>query len=654
MAAMRTPTASFPHRLIAALAFQLFAAILATSATADGALSARLREADLQQIDTIVQSEIDSGRTHGAVVEIGQGNQVLYRRAFGNRELEPRPVAMTPDTIFDLASLTKPVATAVAIMQLTERGRIDLDMPVATYWPAFARNGKEGVTIRQLMTHYSGLAADLDLSRKWTGYATAMKMIEDARPIHPPGTHYEYSDINFEALGEVVRRVAKLPLDEYCRINIFKPLGMADTGFNPPARELNRIAPTEFIDGKLRVGTVNDPTAARMGGVAGHAGLFSTADDLAIFARMLVDGRRAGAVTILSPLSIDEMTIPQSPVDAPDASHLRGLGWDLGAPLCANREQLLPVGSYGHFGFTGTMLWIDPVSSTYAIVLTNRTYPNGAGDAGPLRRELLTLISDRLGDLSEDSIVERRPSLNSFCTLAQRTPTHTTVMSGADVLAGDEFAQLKGARVGLITNQTGVIQAGTGDIEALSHSRGVTLRAIFSPEHGLQGDIDEGIASGIAPVTGPHLFSLYGETLRPSSEMLDGVDAMVFDVQDSGARFYTYVTTMAYAMEEAAHHGIDFYVLDRPNPISSAVVQGPIMDADLKSFTGYFPLPTRHGMTVGELAEMFNGENHMTRPSRWLVHARRSSKSNQAWIRKRSSRVGRRTWRISAFCERAI
>ena len=144
------------------------------------------------------------------------------------------------------------------------------------------------------MTHYSGLAPDLDLRRKWSGYATAMTMIEAAKPRYPPGTHYEYSDINFEALGEVVRRVAKVALDDYCRRNIFTPLAMTDTGFRPPARELNRIAPTEYLAGKLRIGEVNDPTAARMGGIAGHAGLFSTADDLAIFARTLLDGGRAG------------------------------------------------------------------------------------------------------------------------------------------------------------------------------------------------------------------------------------------------------------------------------------------------------------------------------------------------------------------------
>ena len=236
--------------------------------------------------------------------------------------------------------------------------------------------------------------------------------------------------------------------------------------------------------------------------------------------------------------------------------------------------------SYGHFGFTGTVLWNDPVSSTYAIILTNRTYPSGAGDAGPLRREILTLISDRLGTLSEDRIVESRPCLNSFCALVRGTFAHTTVLSGADVLAGDGFAQLKGTRGGLITNQTGVTQAGTGDIEALSHARGLTLRAIFSPEHGLHGDVDESVAPATEPVTDLQFFSLYGETRWPSAATLDGLDAVVFDVQDSGARFYTYVPTMAYAMEEAARRGIDFYVLDRPNPISCAVVQGPIMDAD--------------------------------------------------------------------------
>jgi len=511
---------------------------------------------------------------------------------------------MTPDTVFDLASLTKPVATAIAIMQLQERGKIDLDAPVAHYWASFAPNGKEHITIRQLLTHYSGLGPDLDLHHRWNGYATAVKMIEDAKPIHSPATYYEYSDINFEALGEVIRRVTKLPLNEYCRRNIFAPLKMEDTGFLPPAREFGRIAPTEYIGGKLRLGKVHDPSAARMGGVAGHAGLFSTADDLARLSRMLLEPNPA----ILSTRSIDAMTIPESP---PHVDHPRGLGWDLGAPLCLNREQLLPVGSYGHLGFTGTMLWIDPISTTYVVVLTNRTYPDGAGDAGPLRHEILTLVGDRLGSISQDRVAQCRPELNSFCALAGHASDRATILAGSDVLEDGGVARLRGKRIGLITNHTGVTRGGIRDIDLLSKAHGVTLRVILSPEHGLYGNADERIASGIEPVSGLRLLSLYGKTLRPTDAMLDGIDAVVFDVQDSGARFYTYITTMAYAMEAAARRGIDFYVLDRPNPISAAIVQGPVMDPDLKSFTGYFPLPSRYGMTIGELAEMFNSENHI-------------------------------------------
>ena len=603
---MSTPAASFPHRFNAMLASHLLAAMMIAASAM--ATPVRLHEADLNQIGAIVQSEIAAGRIPGAVVEIGQGDQVVYRSAFGYRELQPNRIAMTPDTIFDLASLTKPVATAVAIMQLRERGQIDLDSPVAAYWPRFARNGKERITIRELMTHYSGLAPDLGLRVKWHGYAFAMKLIEDVAPLHPPGTHYEYSDINFEALGEVVGRVAKLPLDQYCRRNIFQPLALADTGFTPPARELSRIAPTGYVDGHLRIGEVHDPTAARMGGIAGHAGLFSTADDLAVFARMLLDGGRAGDATILSARSIHEMTMPSVAVASHNLARARGLGWDLGAPLCANREQLLPVGSYGHLGFTGTMLWIDPISLTYVIVLTNRTYPSDTGDAGPLRREIITLVSERLGRLSEGQVLKCLPGLNSFCALAARS-SDSHVVTGADVVAAEGFAHH--VRIGLITNQTGRTDSGQRDIEAFSHVRGVTLRAIFTPEHGLHGDVEGLIASGIEPISGLRSFSLYGTKLRPDDAMLEGLDAIVFDVQDSGARFYTYLTTMAYGIEAAARRGIDFYVLDRPNPISSAAVEGPVMDAGLKSFTGYFPLPTRHGMTIGELAEMFNRENHI-------------------------------------------
>jgi len=517
---------------------------------------------------------------------------------------------MTPDTIFDLASLTKPVATTVAIMQLHENGNLELDAPAARYWPRFGLHGKERITVRDLLTHYSGLRADLDLRRKWSGNAAALRMVEAETPLYPPGVHYQYSDINFEALGEIVRRVSGLALDAYCQARIFGPLGMKDTRFRPPAAKRDRIAPTLYVDGKLRLGVVHDPTAARMAGVAGHAGLFSTADDLAIFVRMLLDGGRSRDVRILASRSIAEMTVPQSPDGAMPP---RGLGWELAAPLASNRDQLLPVGSYGHTGFTGTMLWIDPVARTYVIVLTNRTYPNGGGDAGPLRKEILALISDRLGPVTEEQVLANEPTLNVFYRLAKAREVRmqAAVATGLDVFAAGEFNRLNGARVGLITNQTGVTRAGVRNIDLLAHASGARLSAIFSPEHGLYGDAEGRVSSGMEPATELPFYSLYGAVTRPSDDMLEGIDVLVFDVQDTGARFYTYVTTMAYAMEVAAHRGIDFYVLDRPDPVTASAVQGPVMDADLKSFTGYFPLPTRHGMTIGELAGMFNHENRI-------------------------------------------
>jgi uncharacterized protein YbbC (DUF1343 family)/CubicO group peptidase (beta-lactamase class C family) len=570
---------------------------------------AALREDNLAAVGDSAERAIQNGKTPGVVVLIGTSEGTVYHRAFGLRALGPGREPMTEDTIFDLASLTKAVATTTAVMQLVERGKLDIDAPVARYWPAFKAKGKKSITVRLLLTHYSGLRPDLSLRPRWSGYRAAMRKIISEKPVLQPGTDFIYSDINFAVLGELVRRVSGITLDAYCAKYIFKPLGMKDTGFRPSHDLFKRIAPTQYQEGRLLCGKVHDPMCYNMGGLAGHAGLFSTAQDLSIFARMLLGGGSLNGVRILSPKTVEMMTSPQSPRRG---SKLRGLGWDLDAPFVANREELCKTGSFGHLGYTGTALWIDPVTKVYVIVLTNRVYPDGKGDVKELRAEVKAAVSAVLGPLSLYQPIAMHLSLAERCGAKESHPEQSMrgarVMSGIDVLEAGQFDALKGLRIGLITNHTGLDAEGRRTLDLLYKAHGVTLSALFSPEHGFSGAADESVASTHDQVTGLPVYSLYGEVRRPTKSMLAGLDALVFDIQDAGVRFYTYISTMGYAMEAAAQKGIPFYVLDRPNPLTASLVQGPVMDRELKSFTGYFPLPVRHGMTVGELAQLFNAE----------------------------------------------
>ena len=579
--------------------------------------SPALSEQRLAGIASVVEQAIRDRKCPGAVILIGHDGKVVYRRAFGERSLVPERRPMTLNTIFDMASLTKVIATTTAVMQLVEQGKILLSAPVADYWPEFKENGKELITVRELMTHYSGLRPDLDLKPDWSGYDTAIKAIVAEKPILPPGTRFIYSDINFETLGELVRRVSGEPLDVYCREHIFKPLGMKDTSFKPPASLRERIAPTQYQHGEsgpMLWGEVHDPTAHNMGGVAGHAGLFSTADDLGIFAEMLLAGGTYNGVSILSPLTVEKMTTPQTP---PNKMVLRGLGWDIESPFASNRGELYEVGSYGHTGFTGTSLWIDPVTKTYVIILTNRVHPDGKGDVVPLRTQVATLVAGALGPASAEQVLASRRSLTGYFELMKgyrlQGLRNGKVKTGIDVLEGENFAPLEGKHVGLITNHTGLASDGRRTIDVLYRAPGVRLVALFSPEHGLAGSAAEGapVDSTRDAATGLPVYSLFGDVERPTGTMLEGIDALVFDIQDVGARFYTYITTLGYTLEAASQKGMEFYVLDRPNPIDGVDVQGPLLDLDLRSFIGYFSMPVRHGMTVGELAEMYNHENHL-------------------------------------------
>jgi len=580
----------------------------------------RGRQADLSTqklagIASIVKEAIRTGNCPGAVVVVGRNGKVVYRKAFGYRALVPRKLPMTVQTIFDLASLTKVVATTIAVMQLVERGKIDLGARVSDYWPEFKANGKAEISVRELMTHFSGLPPDLELKPDWSGYETAMKMIVAVQPIVSPGTRFIYSDINFETLGELVHRVSGQPLDIYCSEYIFKPLGMKDTRFKPPAAWRRRIAPTQHQNGdkgKMLWGEVHDPTAYNMGGVAGHAGLFSSANDLAIFAQMLLNGGSYKRARILSPLTVAKMTSPQTP---PDKMVVRGLGWDLDSPFASNRGELFEVGSFGHTGFTGTDIWIDPVSKTYLIILANSVHPDGKGNVVPMRADIATVVAAALGPISAQQVLASNHSLTGYFELMKSYRMqgfrNGQTQTGIDVLEAENFASLQGRRVGLITNSTGVDSAGKRTSDLLYRAPGVKLLALFSPEHGLEAQADTRVSSTTDTATGLPAYSLYGDVDRPTERMLEGLDALVFDIQDAGVRFYTYITTLGYCLEAAAKKGIEFYVLDRPNPINGHEVEGPVLDDNLRSFVAYYPLPIRYGMTVGELAEMFNSENHL-------------------------------------------
>lgn len=559
-------------------------------------------------LDALLEEAIGKDKIPGAVVLVGHKGQIVYKKAYGSRALVPRREAMTIDTVFDVASLTKVVATTSAMMRLVERGQVRLGDRVTAYLPDF-QGGNSEITVRQLLTHYSGMRPDIDLKPVWSGYETGIGRALIDHPTAQPDTRFVYSDINFLLLGEIVRRVAGKPLPEFVRDEVFRPLGMNETTFAPGPDLISRIAPTEIMDaavGPLR-GIVHDPTARYMGGVAGHAGLFSTASDLARFAEMMLGNGERRGVRIFHPLTVHTFTTQQSPAQG---SAVRGLGWDIDSPFSGVRGDLYPIGSYGHTGFTGTSMWIDPLTESYVILLSNSVHPRLRPAITPLRGKVASAaaaglaVDDGLIVLSHARF-QRTPN-----RAAIPKPVRTArVFAGIDVLAEEKFASLAGKRIGLITNHTGLTRDGKRNIDVMT-AGGVRLKALFSPEHGLTGKEDhENVANSKDAATGIPVWSLYsGANRRPSDAMLGDIDALVFDIQDVGTRFYTYMCTMKNAMEEAARRKIEFIVLDRPNPITGLHVEGPMLDPALQSFIGCYEMPIRHGMTVGELAGMMNAD----------------------------------------------
>lgn len=366
----------------------------------------QLDAARFAEIDAAVNAALAERRMPGAVFRL-ERNGAVYEQAYGRLSYEPGAADVAASTLFDAASLTKVVATAPSVMLLVEAGKIDLDARLARYFPECANGGKEAITVRQLLTHTSGLPAGLPARPAWSGDAAAHALACDQVATHPPGTLFRYSDINYVLLGQLVQRVAGMPLDQFARERIYLPLGMVDTGYLPlarigaaaiaptqqsPARDADKALHPDLAGGQLLQGVVHDPTARRMGGVAGSAGLFSTARDLARFARMMLGEGELDGVRVLSRDSVRLMTTVQTP---PGIEALRGMGMDINSPYAARpRGTLFPIGSYGHTGFTGCVLWIDPHSRTFYVFLSNRVYPDDKGNVLPLYTRLGTLAAE--------------------------------------------------------------------------------------------------------------------------------------------------------------------------------------------------------------------------------------------------------------------
>ena len=617
----------------------------------------------LKQIDALVEKDIKDKKLPGAVVLVGRKGKIVYRKAFGNRALVPAVEKMTVDTIFDAASLTKPITTATSVMILVERGQLRLNDTIDKFFPELKGRDSGKITVQQLLTHVSGYQPDFDLREKWTGSNGMLNALAVEPLRNPSGTKFVYSDIGFIVLGEIVERVSKMGdcatevkdsvnsdcFDRFASRNIFQPLKMKDSRFfrlsntsvEAVINEANliekRVAPTENIKGQnsylgskfegdektgnlILRGQVHDPTAFRMSGIAGHAGLFSTADDLARYCQMLLNGGTLDGRRILSAATIEKMTAPYV---ISETGAARGLGWDINTGFSANRGELFPLGSFGHTGFTGTGVWIDRVSQTFVVFLSNRVHPDGKGDVTPLRAKVSTVVASAIEDVSVEAM-RLAESIYSSQVAAQiqdskfriqnqpttdNRPLTTSVLNGIDVLEKNNFKELNGLKIGLVTNHTGRNLSGRQTIDVLKEAKNVKLVALFAPEHGIRGQLDEeNISDSVDEKTGLPIYSIYEKTRRPKPEQLKNLDALVFDIQNIGVRFWTYETTLFNVLEEAAKAKIPVFVLDRPNPIGGEIIAGAIADADKLSFVVSYTVPVRHGLTIGEYAQMVNTE----------------------------------------------
>ncbi len=540
-------------------------------------------------VQFLVERAIRRRELPGCVIAVGNHEGLEYIEAFGERTLgEP----MTVDTRFDLASLTKPVATATSLMALADRGLLDVNAQVSKYLEEFALPDKRAITVRELLTHTSGLRKVSALVDFELGREHALRTIAGARLVTARGHHFGYSDLGFIVLGELVAKLSGTTLDAYARQAIFAPLGMHDTLYLPPREEAMRSAPTEERDGQIIRGVVDDPRAYRLGGVAGHAGLFSTARDLSRFAQMLLRGGELDGTRVLSSATVQRFVAPQRAGEA-----TRSLGWDMVSSYALGKGRTMSARSFGHGGYTGTSLWVDPENDVYVVLLSNRVHSGPSGDIHPL--------ASAVSDLA----------------VAMHKRTGAELRTGIDVLEAEGFARLRGRHVAVLTHGAARDLGGVRSLDRLLYAPDVYVHAVLVPEHGLNADREGHLQNGKVGIV--PLYSLFGKKRKPDETMLKGVNTLVIDLVDVGARFYTYMSTVLASLEAASELGIEVVLLDRPNPIDGVHVEGPISEPAFESFVNYHPLPLRHGMTAGELARWLAAERklpvtlHVVKAEHW-------------------------------------
>ena len=545
----------------------------------------RVDDGRFAEVDALLEGYAKRGAFPGGVVLVGQGGAILHQRAFGHLTYAADAPAVSPDTLYDLASLTKVIATTTAAMILVDEERLNLDAKVQSYLPKFVGPGKAEVTVRHLLTHSSGIDWWAPLYKEVKGKRAFLERIYAMPLKSQPGSEMKYSDLGIVLLGEILERVSGRPLDDFVKERVFAPLGMRNTMWRPPASLLPRIAPTEMDAWRGRVvhGEVHDENAFALGGVAPHAGLFGSAEDLAHLAQVLLWKGVYANHRVVSRKTVELFT---RPADLPPGSS-RALGWDTKSPEGSSAGHLFSPSSFGHTGFTGTSLWIDPERQLFLVLLTNRVHPTRDNN---LIREVRPAIADAV-----IRAIDKRWAL--------------PVKTGLDRVAAGETALLEGRKIGLLTHAAALTADGRHAIDVFRDQK-LDLVRLFSPEHGLRGEAAAGekVVSGNDPASGLPIVSLYGKSTQPKAEDLAGLDLLVIDLQDAGVRFFTYESTLLLCLEAAAEAGIRVVVLDRPNPLGGERIEGPSRDEKVpKSLVSRAPGPLVHGLTLGELARYVNG-----------------------------------------------